>query len=312
MKFSGVVQLVTSGLVAAILSSALAVHDPLSGIPGVTFKRLRSGNKKPQNLGISNHVVALKQIARSAEHPRTGADIALGYAQRMAGEGNGYTNVTVANTYGTSFAIDVAFNNYTMALIVDSGSSDTWAVSSDFSCVDWLGTKYHQNLCGFGAAFPGKFNQPIDNLHFFIQYGSGEQVSGPLGKLDVTVAGITVKNQEVALANLTYWHGNNYTAGLVGLAYPSLTSSYYGTDQTKNNELSKITYNPLFTEMMTQGLLEHSVWSIAINRNATDGVISFGGVPYLPNMWSSPPASTDIIIVSVYTAWFCTWKKKGS
>lgn len=287
------------GLVAlASLGVGLSVRDPLSEIPSVKFRRVRVSSKPPNlRLDSSAHIASLRKIQNSKETPRTGADLALGIAQRSTGDGFGYTNVTIANRWGTSFAIDVIFNNYSIPLIVDSGSADTWAVSSEFACVDWLGIEYDQELCGFGTPFPGKFVESIENKHFFIQYGSGEQISGPLGKLDVTVAGIKVENAEVALANLTYWHGNNYTVGLMGLAYPSLTSAYYGNDPSLNSEFNMLNYNPLFTEMVNQGLLDMPLWSIAIQRNSSDGIIAFGGIPIFPDIWSAPSSWTDIIVV---------------
>ncbi|KAJ2899781.1 aspartic-type endopeptidase-like protein [Zalerion maritima] len=298
--FDTVTRAAATGLAAAAVTSALATDKILSGFPGARLRLLRTSDMHdPPKYSTSHFHVPLKHVSNAHEHPRTGADLALGFAQRQLGDGFGYTNVTVANKYGTSFAIDVSFNNHTMPLIVDSGSSDTWAVSSDFDCVDWMGTSFDQVTCGFGSPFPGAFNEVVKNQHFFIQYGSGEQISGPLGKIDVTVAGITVQDQEVALANLTYWNGNNYTAGLVGLAYPSLTSAYYGSDQTSGSDANQISYNPLFTEMMNQGLIDQPIWSIAINRNSSDGVIAFGGIVDSPTLWEAPVGWTDIIITDI-------------
>jgi hypothetical protein len=51
-----------------------------------------------------------------------------------------------------------------------------------------------------------------------------------MGYSDVTIGGIHVTKQEVALVNKAYWNGDEVTSGLMGLAYGSLTSAYSGTN----------------------------------------------------------------------------------
>ena len=48
---------------------------------------------------------------------------------------------------------------------------------------------------------------------------------------DVTIAGINVKDQEIALVDRSYWWtGDGTISGLIGLAYSTLTSAYIGTN----------------------------------------------------------------------------------
>lgn len=49
-----------------------------------------------------------------------------------------------------------------------------------------------------------------------------------MGKETVTLGGITVEQQEVGLVNLAGWIGDDFTSGLLGLAYPSITSAFAG------------------------------------------------------------------------------------
>lgn len=57
-------------------------------------------------------------------------------------------------------------------------------------------------------------------------------MTGIVGTEKVTVAGITVENQEIAVVDLAAWSGNNLSSGLIGLAFASLTSAFAGTDPT--------------------------------------------------------------------------------
>jgi len=47
-----------------------------------------------------------------------------------------------------------------------------------------------------------------------------------LGYTDVTIGGIHVTNQTVALVSKAYWEGDSTTSGLMGLAYSALTSAF--------------------------------------------------------------------------------------
>lgn len=221
---------------------------------------------------------------------QTSATSTLGRLQRKHG-GHGYENITSASAYGLQYGVEVAFNKQKLILALDTGSADTWAVSSQSNCTNWLGS------CYFGPAYTGGFSGPlIEEEHLYIEYGDGEIVQGPLGYMDVSVAGIRVENQTVSLANTTLWYGNNITSGILGLAYPALTNAYGGSfgDDEPYYEFE---YAPVFANMVDQGLVDN-FFSIAISRNASDGVIAFGGVPdYLDGVDYDSKAMTDIIIV---------------
>ena len=91
----------------------------------------------------------------------------------------------------------------------------------------------------------------------------------------MTLAGITVEKQLIAVANLADWRGDGVSSGIVGLGFPSITSKYAGTEPSMDN--IRIPYNPIFTNMHTEGSVP-PVFSIAIKRNNT-GVLAIGGVP---------------------------------
>ncbi|KAF7544477.1 hypothetical protein G7Z17_g9917 [Cylindrodendrum hubeiense] len=132
----------------------------------------------------------------------------------------------------------------------------------------------------------------------------GEEISGPMGRSDISCGGLFVPEQQVGLANKTYWHGNNVTVGILGLAYPSITSAYYGQVGEEEPWLT-ISYTPFLTRAISQGTID-PVFSVAIMRNSSSGILTWGGLP--PMLWNpESKAVTDLIIANLIdqeeTAW---------
>ncbi len=82
----------------------------------------------------------------------------------------------------------------------------------------------------------------------------------------------------------------------MGLAFPSLTSSYIGDDSDDHNPYNEIQYSPMFTSMVDQGLVK-PYFSIAISRNSSGGVIAFGATPYVNGLDYSSVAYLPLLIV---------------
>lgn len=145
----------------------------------------------------------------------------------------------------------------------------------------------------------------IPNDRFTRAYADGTFVVGTYGFEDVTVGGITVTRQQLALVNMTFWFGEGLTSGLMGLAYPLLT----GLDGSGNDRPA---YDPIFTSMWKRGLITAPLFSIALSRNdpptaagAANGTdvasldankgsyIAFGGIPpdikYDDASWARAP-----------------------
>lgn len=94
----------------------------------------------------------------------------------------------------------------------------------------------------------------------------------------MTVAGITARSQQVALVNRAYWNGDEVTSGLMGLAYPLLTSAFKGDDPTKDSLATQVVYDSIFTTMVKEKLVE-PVFSLACQRNSSGGYLALGGLP---------------------------------
>ncbi|KAL2173474.1 aspartic peptidase domain-containing protein [Thermothelomyces heterothallicus CBS 202.75] len=300
--------------IARILYGALASVSGVVGIatqryvealndapPGISYRMAKGTHQWSSSKQVtkpSQHIQKLRPIhSARVINPRSAAAV-LGAHQRLVG-GFGYENITSSSAYGTQYAVDVLFDERRVSLIIDTGSSDTWAVQKNFSCIGYSGESLPQEICGFGETFPGTFQYGLTDpeTHMFIAYGDGEIVTGPMGFLDITVGNITVKQQQVGLANTTYWYGNNQTSGLMGLAFPSLTNAYLGK-AGDHDILNQVQYSPLFTSMVNQGLVD-PVFSIAIDRNASSGMIAFGGIAPASGLDLSRTAVLDMIITSV-------------
>lgn len=195
--------------------------------------------------------------------------------------GDPVQNISTAGDFSTQYAIQCQWDGANIWLLFDTGSSDTWAAKADFKCLDDTGEAHDQTACALGEPYIEDFaHGAIDDIHFNLRYGSGERVSGPMGYSDLSCGGLHVSKQQVGLANSTYWHGNNMTNGMLGLAYPSLTNAHYGKvgDEAPWNAIS---YPPFFTTAVAQGTI-NPVFSVAITRNSSDGIMAWGGLPPIP------------------------------
>lgn len=213
------------------------------------------------------------------------------------GSHRSYENVTESSANGLQYSVEVAFNQQRLLLNLDTGSADTWAVSSHLNCTpSWMESR----RCLFGPGYTGGFNTVnAPSEHMYVEYGDGEQVQGPMGTVDVDIAGIRVVNQTVGLANTTQWIGNNITSGLLGLAYPSLTNAFIGSMDEHEQDYG-VKYSPIFANMVKQGLVD-DWFSLALDRNGSGGALGFGGVPdHIKGVDYSTTAITDIIIVGYF------------
>ncbi|KAF2102408.1 acid protease, partial [Rhizodiscina lignyota] len=203
----------------------------------------------------------------------------------------------VAMSHGMEFSVDLTIGSDTVKATVDTASSDTWVVTEGFDCRDANNKPQAYENCKFGPAVHIELDE-IKDEHFYISYESNEWLYGKLGYSDVTVAGVTVKRQEIALVEKGYWDGDGKSSGLIGLAYKSLTSAYDGADASNNDNMNDtIEYNPLFTNMKDQGLVD-PLFSLAIQRGESAGSFSIGGIPSQVNV-KSGFVQTPIRVVDV-------------
>lgn len=267
--------------------------------PDVTFRRAPIRTSK--NIQGQKSQSGSFKLTRVDTTPNTGY---LSVASRLSSlqlkpSQQGFGNVSVVDRKANQYSIDVLLNGSPMKLLLDSGSSDTWIRGANFTCSN---PNVTGPSCGLGPAYP-ELDFPgghITGQHFYISPNDNETVAGLLGFMDVEVAGITVHGQEIGLASAGTWNGDNVTSGVLGLAYPSLTSAYYGDDLSDNSLEDMTLYSPVFTSMMMGDQVE-SYWCLSLDRNSTSGTVSFGEMPPV-NVSFANTAQTHLIIVSTSLA----------
>ncbi|KAH0841095.1 hypothetical protein AYO21_06588 [Fonsecaea monophora] len=170
--------------------------------------------------------------------------------------------------YESHFLIEVSLGGQSVGLLVDTGSSDTWAVTTGFDCDP-------QFDCAFGDAITvNKAFELYTDAEFLINYVDGSYASGPLANTSVDIAGITVEEQTIGLATKVGIVGDGAMTGLIGLAYPCLTSAVEGGQPVIYSSI----INTIFYEELTEPL-----FSMAISRDASEtgygGFLTIGGIP---------------------------------
>ncbi|KAF7315938.1 Acid protease [Mycena indigotica] len=213
------------------------------------------------------------------------------------GRGGSSTVPVDGSDFDDEYLTNVTVGGQHFSLIIDTGSSDTWVAQKNFNCFDLTGAPLPEDQCFFGTAgFDPKASKtfkPFPNVSFNITYGDGEFLSGPVGFDTISIGGLSVKNQELGFPTLAAWEGDGVNTGLIGLAFPDLTSVYNTTDPTKASSANQIPYDPLFVSAVKQKRVKAPFFSVALNRGTFDqqendpfdpnlGFLSFGGLAPVP------------------------------
>ncbi|KAF3763818.1 acid protease [Cryphonectria parasitica EP155] len=268
--------------VTALISPALAATRSYTPVA----RQASSGNV------VSSNVLTLKKstnAARSAQYLRSTRNVVAN---------SSYAYEHTDNLLSDEYIAEIEWAGVPVEVIIDTGSSDTWLVQAGFTCVDEDGNVQEEADCYFGPTFNGTFDEgSIADENFNIEYGDGEFLTGVFGYENVTVAGITVDHQQVALVNYSYWFGDSVTSGLMGLAYPLLTSAYEGSDPDADSLETQVEYNSIITTMINESLID-PVFSLALERNSDGGYLAFGGLP--PVNYTGSFATTPILMIEVY------------
>ncbi|PLB51306.1 acid protease [Aspergillus steynii IBT 23096] len=184
-----------------------------------------------------------------------------------------------ATEFGSVFDTPVTIGNQTFQMLVDTGSSDTYVMRDGFTCISpdnnqtipqykclYANHTYHESSTY--REIPGEI--------FGIEYGAG-LASGVMAYEDVTINGITVKGQKVAIANQSNPMGDGVNSGLLGLAYPSITSAH-PADKNDNTTFfyNRLPYDTLLVSAFKQGLTD-PYFSIALARTPRNASVGFGG-----------------------------------
>lgn len=206
-------------------------------------------------------------------------------------------NVTWGNKAGEG-AGGQSFVSY-----IDTGSSDTFAVSKRFRCqgLPALSTeafdkrskpsasapsslrasngtllKLSQATCNFGRLYDidkGNFTNITTEAFSISYFPENESLDGSMVLAPITVGGLTVPQQQVAIVESAIWTGDSVASGLLGLSFPALTSG-----KLRKSELPAPEYDPFFTSLAKQTTNGQNVMASAVFTLAIDRVPR--GTPY--------------------------------
>jgi hypothetical protein len=137
-----------------------------------------------------------------------------------------------------------------LARIFILSSSDTWIVQKGFQCLTVDGAPQPESECAFGTSGFVPSRSPTfvadKNQNLNITYGDGTFVVGPTGQETITVGGLTVTNQKFGVPTIAQFFASDVASGLLGLAYPALTSVFNTSNPTQDSITNAAPYNPFF------------------------------------------------------------------
>lgn len=200
--------------------------------------------------------------------------------------------------FGPSYIAHVTVGTKTVPLLVDTGSSDIWVVPNNFDCLDADSHGIEQAACGFPSYVENTFSGGVvpDN-YLSIVYGNGQFTHGPYGIESITLGGITVPNQQIALPSEGYIKvASGDFSGIFGLGYPGMVAARAGKrPQARiNNTDPMAAYDTWFVNAVKQNLTA-PLFSMALEIEG-GGLLAIGGVVDVPIQGDF--ASTAILVVS--------------
>ncbi|CAJ0542541.1 Ff.00g001300.m01.CDS01 [Fusarium sp. VM40] len=207
-----------------------------------------------------------------------------------------------ATEYGTIYDVEVQFGNQSFFLLVDTGSSDTWVLETGYQCINSSNNLMQpQANCQYASSYNLSSSfQVKDNQTFGVKYGTGIAM-GMVGYEDLTMGGIKVANQTVGIVNSTNDIGDGLRSGLLGLAYPQLTSAHPGLNYPNDSLIiDRDIYDPFLQTMHKQGLVE-PWFSLALERlpaNTSTGDGGYMGLGKLPPVHHSDEWTTVPVEIS--------------
>ncbi|KAJ4420320.1 hypothetical protein N0V82_004419 [Gnomoniopsis sp. IMI 355080] len=195
-----------------------------------------------------------------------------------------YKRPVLVELIGPSYIAHVTVGTKAVPLLIDTGSSDIWVVPSSFTCLDADSHAMEQTDCGFPSYVDDTFSGGVvSNNYLSIIYGNGQFTHGPYGLESVSLGGITVPNQQIALPSEGYLKvASGDFSGILGLGYPGMVAAREGKKPKPyvNNTDPIAAYDTWFSNAVKQNLTA-PLFSMALDMDG-GGLLVIGGVVDVP------------------------------
>ncbi|KAK4210330.1 aspartic protease PEP3 [Rhypophila decipiens] len=248
---------------AALLQSTLAVAAACLLTTAGSVAALKQASANTIGAHISSTIIRDKitpnSLAMRSYTPSTPESHTSIHVRRRSSQ----PSANLTNVHDIYYMIDLKVGSETIPVSVDTGSSDTWLIQEPYTCVSYFFNPGRKPDCGFGPGLKSDMSSSIvlPNTTFGRAYGDGTFVRGYFVNSPVTIGGLTIPSQRLAVVNYTYWYGDNRVSGLLGLGYPLLTSLDSEGYQTMS------AYDPIFFTLWKERLVTEPVFSIALSRD---------------------------------------------
>lgn len=280
---------------ACIGSSELSFQGPSHTLRSSIQTRPAVASSTP-SLGSAQSQVSIRRSTQS--QPRHDALRSfLGQDGKDSRDHHSRETFTSVNLRGTSYITDVTIGTQSIPLLIDTGSADIWVAPSDFVCLDADGSEVPQPECGFPVLFQGNLSGGlVPGQYFSVYYGGGQSAYGPYGLETVSLGGITVPGQQVAVPSTGYIQSSTGDySGILGLGYPGMVAARRGTVPQLALDATDafVSYDPWLFSAIRKNLTR-PVFSLALDI-AGGGVLGIGGVLDVPI--AGGYSSTPILMV---------------
>ena len=135
--------------------------------------------------------------------------------------------------------------------------------------------------CNFGPTLNAAFTATVPDVQKYAwTFPDESYLVGTAGHLDLTIGGITARNQQVVLIDEASYLGDGTTSGVLALGY-NITGQIFASQDTNDwypGSPAQRRYDPVFTTMTKQGL-NPPIFSLAMDKNTGSGYLAFGGLP---------------------------------